>query len=377
MAGVYIHIPFCKKACHYCDFHFTTNSKYHDRMVDAICTEISLKKDVLQSINPTTIYFGGGTPSILNKDQFNKIFNALDRCIDFDLIEECTIEANPDDIHLALLNDLKKTPITRFSLGIQSFHDDELQLMNRAHSSKEAINSIHMIKEAGFNSFTLDLIYGMPNSNDEKWLQNIRQAIQLEPDHLSAYCLTIEKNTVLDNWLQKGELDKIPDELGIRQFKLLIEELSDAGYEHYEISNFAKKGKRAIHNANYWQGKDYIGIGPSAHSYSHQSKGRSWNIAHNIKYMESIEDGRVPEEVESLSIIDQVNEYIMIRLRTKEGLIFDELNALFGAQHLQAIKSNINLIDKDLFVLTAQSFSLNVEGKLVSDQIIRDLFVEE
>ena len=249
--------------------------------------------------------------------------------------------------------------------------------MNRAHSSKEAINSIHMIKEAGFNSFTLDLIYGMPNSNDEKWLKNIRQAIKLEPDHLSAYCLTIEKNTVLDNWLKKGRLDQIPDELGIRQFKLLIEELSDAGYEHYEISNFAKKGKRAIHNANYWQGKDYIGIGPSAHSYSHQSKGRSWNIAHNIKYMESIEDGRVPEEVESLSIIDQVNEYIMIRLRTKEGLIFDELNALFGAQHLQAIKSNINLIDKDLFVLTAQSFSLNVEGKLVSDQIIRDLFVEE
>jgi len=377
MAGVYIHIPFCKKACYYCDFHFTTNAKYHDRMVDAICIEISLKKDVLQSINPTTIYFGGGTPSILNKDQFKKIFDALDRYIDFDLIEECTIEANPDDIHLALLDYLKTTPITRFSLGIQSFHEADLQLMNRAHTATEAMESVRLIKAAGFNSFTLDLIYGMPESNDQLWRANIQQVIALKPDHISAYCLTIEPDTVLDRWQKSGKMNIIPDQLGVHQFKILIEELANANFEHYEISNFAQSGKRAKHNSNYWNGAAYVGIGPSAHSYDPIDASRTWNVANNIKYMDAIEEGFIPSTSEELSQYDQFNEYLMIRLRTSEGIDIKDFRNRFSQVFLNEFETALNTIDSTYYIKNNERIQLTVEGKLMSDTILSDLFIVE
>ena len=373
MSGLYIHIPFCKKACHYCDFHFSTQSIYQDRMVSCIINEIEQKKELIHTTE--TIYFGGGTPSILNPNQLDRIFKKLNEVVDFSRIQECTIESNPDDINKEFLSYLKNTPIDRFSLGVQSFHEDELVYMNRAHNAKEAQSAIELIQKVGFDKLSIDLIYGMPESDDFKWKENISKVLEFEPDHISAYCLTIEPNTVLDRWIKKGKIPPIPDELGIRQFKLLIQYLENAGYDHYEISNFARSNKRALHNTNYWRGKSYVGIGPSAHSYNPLLAERSWNISNNIKYMNALEGDKLYFEKEVLSSNEQFNEFVMINLRTKEGIDIKLMEEKFGTYFLNAFLKELKSIESSLIRQSNNIVYLTTEGKLLSDHIIAQFFV--
>lgn len=340
-------------------------------MVDAIVQEIHLKKDLLKDIQ--TLYFGGGTPSILETHHFDSIFNALSKYLTLSSLKEVTLEANPDDITKDLLDYLKESPINRFSMGIQSFHDKDLSFMNRAHNSHEAFQAVEWIKEAGFDSISIDLIYGMPNSSLQDWRSNVQHAISLGINHISAYCLTIEEKTVLGNWHKKGKFNVLPDENVLDQFKFLVEVLQDSGYEHYELSNFAKEGKRALHNANYWKGLHYIGIGPSAHSYFDQK--RTWNVANNTQYMNQIEEGSIPEEIEYLTDTDRFNEYLMVKLRTSDGIDKQELGDLFGKDKITYIQE---IIDQEgfnaYFETDEQAFRLNFEGKFISDHIISSLF---
>lgn len=373
MSGIYIHIPFCKKACHYCDFHFSTSLKYADEMVESICKEIKLKKDRISG-QVGSIYFGGGTPSILPQASLQKIFDAINQTFSVSADAEITIETNPDDLTAQKLKELKQLPVNRFSVGIQSFYNEDLIWMNRAHNALEAENCIKRSQDAGFENLTLDLIYGYPLLTDAKWLSNIQKAIELQVPHISAYALTVEPRTALAHAIKNKKQIPVSDNQSAAQFVILMEKLLEAGFEHYEISNFAKPDCYAIHNTNYWKGVNYIGIGPSAHGFDGYN--RYMNPANNAQYIETLTSNKLPEIVEELNLNDRFNEYMMTSLRTMWGINLDKIKTDFGKDfHEETLYNLKSFEEKDWLIKDGETLTLSKEGKLFADHIASELFI--
>lgn len=376
MAGIYIHIPFCNSKCYYCDFFSRkpTNSKIIDDYVDALCKEFDLRKNYLQNEKIQTIYFGGGTPSILSISQLEKIFAKIGDIYDISKVSEITLEANPEDITKSKCADLKKfTIVNRLSIGVQSFFDDDLKFMNRRHSNLQSIQAIETALKAGFENLTIDLIYGLPNMTLEKWKENLSKLFSFDLPHFSAYHLMIEEGTVFNVWKNRGKIKEIDEQKSFEMFKMLIDEAQKNGYEHYEISNFAKPRMEAIHNSNYWAGEKYIGIGTSAHSYD--KKSRQWNIANISKYIDSINKGIVPNEIEFLTEQDKFNDYIITSLRTSKGLEKQILETKFKT-YFEKIKTTLfKYIHSGMILEKPDSFVLFVDGQFISDSIMIDLII--
>lgn len=383
MAGIYIHIPFCKQACTYCNFHFSTSLKLRQEMVEAIVKEmkpLTPKKEKVEDFSVVvketieTIYFGGGTPSILLEDELQLIFDALYERFEFADEIEITLEANPDDITDEKLLCWKKMGVNRLSLGVQSFNKDELKWMNRAHSAAESLACIDKIKAAGFTNFSVDLIYGSPLLSDEDWKQNVQTVIEKGIPHISCYALTVEPKTILAKMIASKKTATTDSEKQAQQFLLLMKWLSAAGYEHYEISNFAKPNLRSKHNSSYWKGKKYYGFGPSAHSFD-GVRIRRWNIANNALYIQSIQKNGVPYEKEVLTLTQQLNEYIMTSLRTVEGLDLNYVKIKFGeAFSTKLTQQSAKFSSTKKVVLENLKIILTNEGKLFADGIAADLF---
>ncbi len=374
MAGIYIHVPFCKQACHYCNFYFSTSLGNKSRYLQALLKEIELTKDYLAGQPIETIYFGGGTPSLLTQQEITSIIEALAGNYDLSPLKEFTLEANPDDLtaeKIKELAELKTVGLNRFSIGIQSFFEEDLLYMNRAHNSGEALTSIKRVQDAGFGNITIDLIYGTPTMSDEQWQQNLETAFKMQIPHISSYALTVEPKTSLDNKIRKKQRLPVNEEQSARQFKILMALMQQNGYEQYEISNFAKPGHYAIHNTNYWLGKKYLGLGPSAHSFNLHS--RRWNVANNINYIESLGRGTLPFEEENLTEAQKTNELIMTSLRTQWGLNLDALSP----SSVLALKESLQHIDPAYYRLHNNILKLTEEGKLFADGIAAELFVEE
>jgi oxygen-independent coproporphyrinogen-3 oxidase len=375
MSGIYIHIPFCKKACHYCDFHFSTSLKYADEMVESICKEIKMKKDRITG-QIGSIYLGGGTPSILPQAALQKIFDTINHTFSVDANAEITIETNPDDLTAQKLKELKQLPVNRFSVGVQSFFNEDLIWMNRAHNANEAEDCIRRSQDAGFENLTLDLIYGYPLLTDTKWQSNIQKATALQVPHISAYALTVEPRTALAHAINTKKQIPVSDNQSAAQFEILMEALQKAGFEHYEISNFAKPGMYAVHNTNYWKGVNYIGIGPSAHGFD--GLNRYMNPANNALYIETLDQNRLPEIIEELSIHDRFNEYVMTSLRTKWGIDLQKIADDFGKDFLEETNYNLKSFeDKDWLLTDQHKIILSPKGKLFADHIASELFIVE
>ncbi|MEO5946968.1 MAG: radical SAM family heme chaperone HemW [Chitinophagaceae bacterium] len=371
MAGIYVHIPFCRQACHYCNFHFATSLLYKEDLMKALLKEITLQKDYLDDETVETIYFGGGTPSLLSIEDLKAILSTINETFKVKDDAEISFEANPDDITVEKLLAWKIAGITRLSIGVQSFFEEDLKWMNRAHNAKQAMQSLQLaIKD--FDNITIDLIYGLPDLTNEKWKHNVDTAITLGIPHLSCYALTVEPKTPLDKMIKLNKSKDVNPDKQSEQFLLLMKWLSEAGYEHYEISNFAKPGCRSMHNSSYWQGKKYLGLGPSAHSFNGQE--RQWNIANNNTYITSINSTLIPAEKEILTETQQVNEYIMTSLRTMEGLKFE--NILFSKviTKEELLKKSQRFINSRLLSIVNDTLTLTMEGKLLADGIASDLF---
>ncbi|RDC61587.1 radical SAM family heme chaperone HemW [Adhaeribacter pallidiroseus] len=376
MAGIYIHIPFCKQACHYCDFHFSTSMRRKLDIIQAICREIVLQQHYLSRDIIQTIYFGGGTPSLLTEAELAQIFDTLTQYFTIAPEAEITLEANPDDLTAAKLQNLKKTPVNRLSIGLQSFHEPHLRLMNRAHSAAESFRAVKMAQDAGFTNLTVDLIYGIPADNHLIWEQDLEQVFALQVPHVSSYALTIEPKTALGNWTKKGKFTPSEDEFVATQFEILLAQMQANGYEQYEISNFCKPGWESRHNSNYWKGVPYVGIGPSAHSFNGSS--RQYNVANNTQYLAAINQNTLPATVEVLSLADQANEYLMTTLRTIWGCNLNLIKARYGFD-LQLLHGDYlaTIIQKGLAQLKDHTLILTNPGKLLADQITLDLFIAE
>ena len=369
MAGIYIHIPFCKQACHYCNFHFVTSLRHKNELVAALLKEMELQKEYFGRETVGTIYFGGGTPSLLQIDDLRLQIESIRSHFIVSPDTEITLETNPDDITEEKLAGWKETGINRLSIGIQSFFEEDLQWMNRAHNSQQAISNLQLARQY-FDNITIDLIYGTPGLSNEKWKQNVERAISFNIPHLSCYALTVEPKTPLQKMIKQGKsLDVNPDKQS-EQFLLLMQWLEKAGYEHYEISNFAKPGSRSRHNSSYWQGKKYLGIGPSAHSFDGDT--RQWNIANNSLYIESLKKGIIPFEKEILTTIQKTNEYIMTSLRTSEGLNMGRIEEEVKNKLTEGIKKYTG---RGLLQQNGDFFVLTKEGKLLADGIAADLFL--
>lgn len=373
MAGIYIHIPFCKRACHYCNFHFSTSLLLKNDFIGALLSEIELQRNYLGKAEIKTIYFGGGTPSLLSVNELGRIFEKLQAVFNIAAEAEITLEANPDDITAGKLREWKQSGINRFSIGIQSFFDEDLQWMNRAHNAAEAENCIQWVKEAGFENFSVDLIYGGPGLTDAHWQQNMDKVIALRVPHISCYALTVEPKTALEKMIQQHKKEAIDPDKQASHFLLLMERLQQAGYEHYEISNFAQPGYRSKHNSSYWQGEPYLGLGPSAHSFNGNS--RQWNIASNALYIQALKKGVVNYEKEILSREQQINEYIMTALRTAEGINFHFMAQHFGEQVKQQVMTSLRQPKYQSKIhFSPDKAVLTQEGKLFADGIAADLF---
>ena len=373
MSGIYIHIPFCKQACHYCDFHFSTSMKKKDEMVLALAKEIELRKNEFENDVVETIYFGGGTPSILEISDIKLLIDAVYK--HFDVIEnpEITVEANPDDLSNERIIELSNNRINRLSIGIQSFFEDDLQLMNRAHNADEAKRCLEFATQY-FDDFSIDLIYGMPNMSNEKWLQNIETALSFNVPHISSYALTVEPKTALKKLIQTGKIDEPRDEVAQEHFQILVDKLSENGFIHYELSNFGKENYFSKNNSAYWLGKKYIGIGPSAHSFNGTS--RSWNVSNNSLYLKALAENKLPSETEILSKNDRYNEYIMTGLRTIWGISLDKVEKEFGTDFLEyLLKQSEKFIADDLLYLDEKILKATQKGKFLCDGIASDLFL--
>ena len=366
MAGIYIHIPFCKQACHYCNFHFATSLYHKNELVTALLKEIELQQDYLEEEIVETIYIGGGTPSLLEIEELRLVLDAIRDKFQVTPDAELTLEANPDDITQEKLAGWKTIGINRLSIGVQSFFEEDLRWMNRAHSAEQAIDNLQLAREQ-FDNITMDLIYGTPQLTNEKWKKNVDTAIALNIPHLSCYALTVEPKTPLDKMIRQQQSPAVNPDQQSEQFLLLMQWMEEAGYEHYEISNFAKPGKRSRHNSSYWQGKKYIGLGPSAHSFNGRS--RQWNIANNQRYIESIGKGIIPFEKEELTRTQQLNEYIMTALRTSEGINLSITGEELAQKSIKYLDAGLMKREKNCLVLTR-------EGKLLADGIAAELFFE-
>ena len=378
MSGVYIHIPFCKQACHYCNFHFSTSLRYKDELIESLVKEITITpyfKTVEDQAGKkiSSIYFGGGTPSILNAEELELIFVALHKKFNISFNAEVTLEANPDDITAKKLSEWKQIGINRLSVGIQSFNEDELRWMNRAHSAVDSIKCIDEISQEGFTNFSVDLIYGSPLLSNDAWKRNVAMIIERKIPHISCYALTIEPKTPLDKMIRLNKTVPVDNEKQADQFLLLMDWMKQAGYEHYEISNYALPGMRSQHNSSYWSGDHYYGFGPSAHSFD--GKNRRWNIANNAAYIQALQNDSIPFEEEILTPVQQLNEYIMTSLRTIEGLDLVKLGNEFGNEYEEKLllKSNKYILTQKLSAKNS-SLILTNEGKLFADGIAADLF---
>ena len=370
MAGIYIHIPFCKQACHYCNFHFSTSLEYKDRMLNAINQELILKSHILKE-EVDTVYLGGGTPSLLTEVELNGLIDLIEEKFDLMPEPEITLEANPDDINNEFVRTIKYSAVNRLSIGIQSFFDVDLQYMNRAHSGEEAHQALRLCLNSGLENITADLIYGLPTLSETNWMENIDHMVHYGIPHVSCYQLTVEPQTPLHALIAQGKTEEPDDEKTVQQFYILMDKMEINDYEAYEISNFAKPGFRSRHNSSYWKGSHYIGVGPSAHSYIDNT--RSWNTRVNKRYMEMIEAGEIPETKEELTRRDQYNEYILTRLRTMEGVSRKEIEQqypefLFGFDQVVSayIKNKWITIDRNHYQLTR-------DGKIWTDKISSQL----
>ena len=373
MAGIYLHIPFCKRACYYCNFHFSTSLRSKNDVTGALLKEIELRHDYLQGESVETIYFGGGTPSLLEPATIARLIGTLSETHPVPAGAEITLEANPDDIDPAHLADWKAAGINRLSIGIQSFFEEDLVWMNRAHNALQAKQCIADAQAAGLRNISIDLIYGVPGLTDERWIQNIETAISFQVPHLSCYALTVEPGTALDKMIGLHTKTDVDQDRQAAQFLLLIRMLEAAGYEHYEISSFALPGWRSRHNQSYWQSKKYLGLGPSAHSFDGLS--RQWNVSNNNQYAAALEKGELLFEKEVLAAKDRLNEYIMTALRTREGISLDHIDSIFGAEagiRLAQLAAPY-ILRKQLVHAEARLF-LTLEGKLFADGIAAGLF---
>ncbi len=375
MAGIYIHVPFCKQACHYCDFHFSTSLKNKAALIDALLLELEQRSDYLKTKEIQTIYFGGGTPSLLETEEIQQVLSKIRSLFDVDQNAEITLEANPDDLTISKIKSLKAAGINRLSIGIQSFYDEDLTDMNRAHNAEEAKVVVRNCLDQGFEHLSIDLIYGGTTLSDEHWIHNLETAFNSGINHLSAYSLTVEPKTALSNFIEKGKKAPLEDEKSIRHFEILKSMAKEHGFEHYEISNLAKPGHYSTHNTNYWKGEPYLGIGPSAHSFNGNS--RQWNVRNNSQYINKIAEGFGYFEQEQLSASDQYNEYMMTALRTTWGVDFNRIQERFGTKLLTYLKKQILLITPSLIELTSDGFKLSPTGMNVADTVISECFFIE
>lgn len=372
MAGIYLHIPFCKTRCIYCDFYSTTRSEWTDRYVEALCTELTRRKDYLQGEPVHTIYMGGGTPSQLSEKHFRKLFHTLQQVYGLEQCHEITLEANPDDLTEEYTAMLKTLPFNRISMGIQTFHEDTLRLLHRRHTGAQAIRAVELCRKAGFQNISIDLIYGLPGENDFRWNQDLQQAIQLQVEHISAYHLTYEEGTPLYDMLHQHSVQEVDEESSLRFFTSLMDTLKDAGYEHYEISNFCKPGFHSRHNTAYWQGIAYLGCGPSAHSFNGSS--RQWNKASLSAYMNGIEQDTCIYETEQLDVYTRYNECVMTGLRTQKGISLKQLHHTFGMQLKDYCLRNAKVYLKNgQLEIQNEYLRLTRSGIFISDSIMSDL----
>lgn len=371
MAGIYLHIPFCRQSCHYCNFHFTTSLRRKNELTAALLKEMVLQQEYLAGEPVDTIYFGGGTPSLLHPDELFSLLEKLRNSFPVNVSPEITLECNPDDVEPPLLSTWQQLGINRLSIGIQSFFDEDLRWMNRAHDASQAIRALESVMEVFPNS-TADLIYGTPFLTDERWKQNVDRMLDIGVPHLSCYALTVEPQTLLYKKIEKGTSPSVDPEKQARQFLLLMDWLEAAGFEHYEISNFAKPGHRSRHNSSYWEGKKYLGLGPSAHSYNGES--RQWNIANNNIYLSGMENGVPVWEKEQLTPIQRLNEYIMTSLRTMEGL---DLSRIPGNYREEIQREAAIYLEQGYMVRRADQLILTKQGKLLADGIASDLFRDQ
>lgn len=377
---LYLHIPFCKQACYYCDFHFSTILSLKDKMVDAICTEIELQKDYLQNKKLQTIYFGGGTPSLLSGGDFEKIFKTISNVYDLSSLEETTIETNPDDISLEKINEWKAFGIDRVSLGIQTFDNDLLKFMNRAHDSHQSKLALDLLLTNNLENITIDLIYAKnaKEFNLEKQNSILKRDLEIINNynlkHISAYNLTIEDSTVFGKWVKEKKLEPIGEDYAAEQYEILIESLTAQGFEQYEVSNFAKNGKYALHNSAYWKNEEYLGVGPSAHSYNRFS--RQSNISNNSKYIDAVASHKVPFSLETLSVSDKVNDYLLCGLRTIWGIDTKKISQIVG-EIPQTFWDALDILkNQNLVVQSGNSIKITSQGRIFSDRIASDLFFD-
>lgn len=374
MSALYTHIPLCASRCYYCDFYSCTYKGNRAELIDAICEELSLRKEYLKGEPVRTIYFGGGTPTQLSIQELETILNYIYKVYDCEPIE-VTIEGNPEDLTKGYLQDLSRLPFNRLSIGIQSFHDEELKAINRRHTAQKAIEAVRNAQEVGFNNISIDLIYGLPNQTMESWVDNIEQAIALDVPHISAYSLTFEEGSILTKKLQKGEIQEADEELSLNMFKTLRERLTHAGILPYEISNFARSGFESKHNSSYWNGTPYLGVGPAAHSFDGEN--RRWNIANTRKYIENIANGSSYFEIENLTEADHFNEFILTGLRRSKGISITEMNSRFRTDFIDSFKkSAIPYIKDGHLIQQSDQLFLSEKGIFISDFIFEDLMVD-
>ena len=364
MAGIYIHIPFCKQACYYCDFHFSTSLKKKEELVFCLVKELELRKEELSDEVIETIYFGGGTPSLLSSEEIKSILDSV--YTNYSVINnpEITLEANPDDLSEERILELAKSPVNRLSIGIQSFFEEDLQLMNRAHNAEEAKNCLS-IATRHFDNITIDLIYGVPNMTNERWKENLQIAFDFGIHHISSYALTVEPKTALESFINNGKIPSPDETVAKEHFDILVEETAKKGFIHYEISNFGRPNYFSKHNTSYWLGKKYLGIGPSAHSFN--TTHRSWNVANNSIYIKAIKEGKLPLETEKLSKEDRFNEYLMTGLRTIWGVSLNEVEKEFGFEFkLILLKNAERFIQEGLLVIANEMKQSVMEEEVIS-----------
>jgi oxygen-independent coproporphyrinogen-3 oxidase len=375
MAGLYFHIPFCKQACHYCDFHFSTNQTLKSELINQLATELTLQKDYLQGEPIETIYLGGGTPSLLSAHELDILFTSIQKNYKVATDVEVTLEANPDDLNPEKLSEMKSAGVNRLSIGIQSFDETVLKFLNRAHTSTEALNCVKNARKAGIQNISIDLIYSIPGQDEETLQKNLATALSLLPNHISAYSLTVEEKTVFGRWANKGKLQAMEDDQAAQQFELVMGSLTQSGFQHYEISNYCLPGFQSKHNTSYWKGKKYLGLGPSAHSYDGAT--RQFNISNNHLYIKSIQKGILPYDREELTSENKINEYLFTSLRTEWGCDLNYLKNQFGYNLASQNKPYLNqLLASDLIELKDDTITLTRTGKLLADRIASDLFVQ-
>jgi len=375
MAGIYLHIPFCKQACSYCDFHFSTVLSRKTEMVDAICVELELSKSYIDNEEITTVYFGGGTPSLLNENDVVALLDKIHSTYTLSDDVEITLEANPDDLTKSKLIELKRAGINRLSIGIQSFFDEHLKFMNRAHNRVEAENCVKFAQDVGFNNLSIDLIFGYKGLTEEQWYTNLKKATAFNVAHISSYALTIEPKTALAYLEKKDPTLLPPDKRVNEQFFIADKHLIESGYNHYETSNYSKLGHQSKHNTSYWQGKKYLGVGPSAHSFNTVS--RSWNVSNNLKYLKGISEGKINRSIEKLTVKNQINESILIGLRTIIGLNMKEIELRFGQSIVrQILKESKPFMAINQLKLEGDFLTIPKEHWVVTDYISSLLFVD-